>query len=146
MPVLEQRLSDAPPGRNFLLRMQQSAIHSCEFQFRLPGTVSNDALYRLISIGWLAAAFTVPPVAGVLMRALMKRYGSGGRFGKIGAHLGEIAVWCTLTPVALAFAVCGGPPPGESDAAIELKARLAPVIVGLEHFRAERGQYPASLA
>ena len=107
--------------------------------------MSNDTRYRLISIGWLLAAFTVPPVVGWLTRTVARRSRRGSRWGDISARLATIAVWCTLTPVALAFAVCGGPPPGESDAAVELKARIAPVIAGIERFRAERGQYPASL-
>lgn len=97
--------------------------------------MGNDARYRLISLACFAAAVLAPLAVWRVTRSLARR---GGR-------LATLLAICTVTPAALAFAVCTGPPAGESDGARALKAEAAPVIAALERYRADSGAYPAAL-
>jgi len=107
--------------------------------------VSNDARYRLISFAWLAAAVLAPIVVSRVSGAVARRRRRAWRAWEVGGGVATLCTVLTITPLALSLAVCGGPPPGESDAALALRSRAAPVIGGLERYRAEHGEYPAAL-
>ena len=107
--------------------------------------MSNDTRHRLLAAAWLALAILAPIAVGRVTSVLVRRSGRGRRWRVVGGGLAVLATVCTVTPLALMFAVCGGPPAGESDAARALKVRAAPVIAGLERYRAEHGAYPTTL-
>jgi hypothetical protein len=107
--------------------------------------VSNDTRYRLISFAWLTVAVLAPFGVSRVSRAAARRSRDRRRVWEVLGGVATLGTVLTITPLALMFAVCGGPPPGESDAALALKSRAAPVIAGLERYRAEHGEYPAAL-
>jgi hypothetical protein len=94
----------------------------------------SDRLYTLQSLLYLGAAVAIPVATyRVMTYADRRRHrDQPGRRVTVAARFVAFGTALILSPILLVFAMCNGPPPGESDKARATMAKAAVAISALD--------------